>query len=78
MFDQISTYIENVLSPYLFGFQKGHSTEQCLIIMIESWKKANSNISAAGAVLTDLSKSRSINSKTRNLWLWEGSSQIYS
>ena len=34
MFNQISSYIENSLSPYLFGYRKGHSTEQCLIVMI--------------------------------------------
>ena len=56
MFEQISSYIENFLSPYLFGYRKGHSTEQCLIIMIETWKKAINNKGAAGAILTDLSK----------------------
>ena len=56
MFDQISYYIEVYLSPYLFGYRKGHSTEQCLTIMIEGWKKALDNRGAAGAILTDLSK----------------------
>ena len=56
MFEQISSYIENFLSPYLFGYGKGHSTEQCLIIMIETWKKAINNKGAAGAILTDSSK----------------------
>ena len=40
MYNQILTYIGKFLSPYLFGFRKGHSTEQCLIIMLEAWKKA--------------------------------------
>ena len=39
MSDQISSYIEDFLSPYLFGYRKGHSTEHCLTIMIEAWKK---------------------------------------
>ena len=39
MYNQINSYIEKYLSPYLFGFRKGHSTEQCLIVMIEQWKK---------------------------------------
>ena len=56
MFDQISSNIENFLSPYLFGYKKGQSTEQCLIIMIEAWKKAINNKGAVGAILTDLSK----------------------
>ena len=40
IYDQILSYIENFLSPLLFGFRKGHSTEQCLNVMIEKWKKA--------------------------------------
>ena len=36
MFDQLSAYINKSLSPYLFGYRKGHSTEQCLMVMIES------------------------------------------
>ena len=34
MYNQIIAYIDKFLSPYLFGFRKGHSTEQCLIIML--------------------------------------------
>ena len=30
MYNQIKCYMENHLSPYLFGFRKAHSTEQCL------------------------------------------------
>ena len=33
-------YIEKFLSPYLFGYRKGHSTQQYLMVMIEMWKKA--------------------------------------
>ena len=40
MYNQILAYIEKYLSPYLFGFRKGHSTEQCLNVMIERWKRA--------------------------------------
>ena len=56
MYDQIISYMDKFLSPYLFGYRKGHSTEQCLFIMIEMWKKALDNKKVAGAVLTDLSK----------------------
>ena len=56
MVDEISQYINKYLSPYLFGYRKGHSTEQCLITMIELWKKAIDNKKNAGGVLTDLSK----------------------
>ena len=56
MFDEISLYIDKFLSAYLFGFRKGHNTEQCLIAMVELWRKALDNKHSAGAVLTDLSK----------------------
>ena len=56
MSDQIVTYIDQFLSPYLFGFRKGHSTQQCLIVMIETWKKALDEQKYAGAILTDLTK----------------------
>ena len=44
------------LSPYLLGFRKGDSTEQCLNVMIESWKCALDQNKYVGAVLADLSK----------------------
>ena len=56
MYNQILGYIEKYLSPYLFGFRKGHSTEQCLNVMLERWKRALDQRMCAGAVLTDLSK----------------------
>ena len=56
MSNQILIYIDKFLSPYLFGYRVGHSTEQCLIIMIEVWKKAFDGKDKAGGILTDLSK----------------------
>ena len=56
MYDQIYAYIDKFLSPYLFGYRKNHSTEQCLTIMMEVWKKALDYKNRAGAVLTDLWK----------------------
>ena len=56
MYEQIYNFVDSFLSPYLFGYRKGHSTEQCLMIMIEMWKKALDEHKVAGAVLTDLSK----------------------
>ena len=55
MYDQIYAYVDKFLSPNLFGYRKNHSTEQCLRVMIEVWKKAL-DYKSAGAVLTDLSK----------------------
>ena len=56
MNEQISEYASSFLSPYMFGYRKGHSTEQCVMVMIEMWKKALDEKNVAGAVLTDLSK----------------------
>ena len=56
MYKQISDYVEKFLSPYIFGYRKGHSTEQCLLKMLEIWKKAADEKRFAGAILTDLSK----------------------
>ena len=56
MFDQLSAYINTSLSLYLFGYRKGRSTEQCLMVMIESWRKALDRNGAAGGILTDLSR----------------------
>ena len=56
MYNQILSYIDNFLSPYLFGYRKGYSTEQCLTVMLEQWKKALDGKGTAGAILTDLSK----------------------
>ena len=56
MYHPILLYIENFLSPYLFGYRKGHSTEECLLVMIEIWRKALDEKKCAGAMLTDLSK----------------------
>ena len=39
MYSQIPAYIDTFLSPYLFGYRQGYSTEQCLIVMLEKWKK---------------------------------------
>ena len=41
MHKQVKCYMENYLSPYLFGFRKAHSTEQCLNTMLENWKKSS-------------------------------------
>ena len=56
MDNQIMAYIDRYLSPYLFGYRKGYSTEQCLTVMLELWKKALDSKGTAGALLTDLSK----------------------
>ena len=56
LYNQIFNYIEPSLSPYLCGFRKGFNTQDCLIVMIEKWRKAIDKKEKAGAILTDLSK----------------------
>ena len=40
MFEQISLYMDNYLSPFLCDFRKGYSTQHCLAVMLDRWKKA--------------------------------------
>ena len=56
MYSQIFSYFEKFLSPYMFGYRKGHSAHYCLLNMIELWRKALDENKVAGAILTDLSK----------------------
>ena len=56
MYDQIYIYMNNHLSDYLCGFRKGYSTQECLVFMLEKWRKALDKQNSAGALLTDLSK----------------------
>ena len=56
LYNQILSYIDDFLSPYLFGYRNGYSTEQCLTAMLEQWKKTHDDRGTAGAILTDLSK----------------------
>ena len=56
MNEQISTYMEDILSPYIFGYTKRSGPQYCLVTMIEMWRKALDERKVAGAILTDLSK----------------------
>ena len=49
-------YFENIFSPYISGFQKGHSCESVLLRLVENVKLNMDNGSMYGALLTDLSK----------------------
>ena len=48
--------MDKYLSPYLCGFRKGYSTQNCLARMVNRWQKAIDSGKYAGALLTDLSK----------------------
>ena len=49
-------YMEEHLSPYIFGYRKSYGPQSCLLSMIETWRKALDEGKVAGAILTDLSK----------------------
>ena len=56
LYQQIYEYFNHIFSKYLCGFRKHHSTQHCLLFMLETLKKALDNGLCTGIVLTDLSK----------------------
>ena len=56
MSDQMKQYMEDHISPYIFGYRKSHGPQPCLLNMIEMWRKGLDEGKVAGAILTDLSK----------------------
>ena len=56
LYDQLSKYMEDKLSPLLCGFWKKYSTQHALLHMIEKWRHCLDNSGAVAAVLMDLSK----------------------
>ena len=56
IYDQIQLFFDSLLSKYQCGFRRGYNTQQCLITLIEKWKKSVDNGGAFGVLLTDLSK----------------------
>ena len=56
LYDQMSDFFEQILSNYQFGFRKGISAQQCLMVFIEKWKNVVDQKGVFCALLTDLSK----------------------
>ena len=56
MFKQITQFFDKIFSKYQCGFRKGFSTQQCLLAMLEKWKRSVDKGKVFGALLTDLSK----------------------
>ena len=56
LFDQISSFFDEILSDYQCGFRKGFNPQHCLIAMIEKWRSCNDFGKSFGALLTNLSK----------------------
>ena len=56
IYDQIQLFFASLLSKYQCGCRRGYNTLQCLITLIEKWKKSVDNCGTFGALLTDISK----------------------
>ena len=56
MFEQVTQFFEKIFSKYQFGFRKDFSTQQCLLAMLEKWKRSVDNTKMFSALFTDLSK----------------------
>ena len=56
LFYQMHIFIESNLSKYQCGFRKGYSSQHCLLLLIEKWKKSIDDKKSSGVLLTDLSK----------------------
>ena len=56
MFKQMSSFFDDTFSKYQYGFRKGFSTQQCLLALLEKWKRSIDRGKVFGASLTDLSK----------------------
>ena len=56
LFNQINDYIEPYFSDILTGFRQNHSTQHCLIKMLEKWKHLLDNGYNIGVLFMDLSK----------------------
>ena len=55
-YQQIYEYFNTIFSKFLCGFRKAHSTQHCLLFMLEKLKKALDNGLTTGILLTDLTK----------------------
>ena len=52
----MSPFFNNIFSKYQCGFRKSFSSQQCLVVMLEKWKKSVNNGKVFGTLLTDLLK----------------------
>ena len=55
-YNHLSKFFEKILSKCQCDFRKGFSAQDCLLVIIEKWKRMLDNGGVCGALLTDLSK----------------------
>ena len=56
MFTQMTKFFEKFFFKYQYGFRKGFSRQQCVLAMLEKWKRSIDKSKTFGTLLTDLSK----------------------
>ena len=56
LYDQIYKYFIHILPKCQCGFRKGLSTQHCLLVVTEKWRKCLDKEGISGAILADLSK----------------------
>ena len=56
MYNQINNFAENKLSTFLTGFRRNHSTQRCLVSMIENWKNTLGKCGFVNAIFINFSK----------------------
>ena len=54
--EQINKLMAGMLSPLLFGFRQGYSTQNALFRVVEKWKKHLYMMGIVGTILMNLSK----------------------
>ena len=52
----INNYTDAKLSMHQWGFRKNLSAQNCLLVMLEKWRKCLDNKGSTGVLLIDLSK----------------------
>ena len=56
MFTQMTKFFETIFPRYQCAFPKGFNTQQCLLAILEKWKRSIHKGKTFGTLLTDLSK----------------------
>ena len=54
--DQLSSYFDNIFSPYLSAYRKKYGCQSALLRMIESWRESLDNGVMVGVLAMDLSR----------------------
>ena len=56
LFQQMSSFVDNVIFPYLCGFRKGYSTQHALLLLMNKINKSLELKQKVGLRMMDLSK----------------------